>query len=200
MADVRERLLESAAALFASKGYAATTVREIVERTGVTKPAMYYYFRSKEGIFLDLMRPPLEGFVGRIESAMNEKGSCRKRLSLLCMYAYDDFVRNLDLARILFSFYYGPPQGAPRIDIDAVHLRFQECVIRVLKDGIRSGEVRRGEPEDMMWIVAGAVNVAMELELVRPSQSIGRRGIERMLDVIFDGIAGNGTREKGKER
>ncbi|MEW6718858.1 MAG: TetR/AcrR family transcriptional regulator [Thermodesulfobacteriota bacterium] len=200
MADVRERLLGSAAALFASKGYAATTVREIVERAGVTKPAMYYYFRSKEGIYRDLMQGPLDGFVGRIESVMREKGTCRERLSRICLYAYDDFVRNLDLARILFSFYYGPPQGAPFVDFDAVHLRFQDCVIRVLEDGIRGGEIRRGNPADMMWVVAGAVNVVMELELCRPSQAVGRKGIERMLDVIFEGIAGNGARGKGKER
>ena len=45
--EARERLLSGATELFASKGYAATTVREIVERAGVTKPVLYYYFRSK---------------------------------------------------------------------------------------------------------------------------------------------------------
>ena len=52
----RQRLLNSAAELFNSKGYAATTVREIVKAAGVTKPVLYYYFRNKEGIFLELMR------------------------------------------------------------------------------------------------------------------------------------------------
>jgi TetR/AcrR family transcriptional regulator len=198
--EVRGRLLASAAALFSAKGYAATTVREIVERAGVTKPAMYYYFRSKEGIYLDLMRAPLEGFDGHIESAMRDKGSSRERLVRLCLLAYDDFVRNLSLARVMFSIYYGPPQGAPYIDFDAVQMKFQECVIRVLKEGIRSGEVRKGNPVDMMWTVAGAVNVAMEIELCRPGQSIGRGGIVRMLDIVFDGIAGSGATGKGKGR
>ena len=196
--DVRARLLGSAAELFSTKGYAGATVREIVARAGVTKPAMYYYFHSKEGIYLDLMRPPLKGFTERIESAAREKGTFRERITRLCLRSYDDFVRNLPIARILFSFYYGPPQGAPHIDFDAVHLRFQEIVTGLLKEGIRGGEFRRGNPVDMMWAVAGAVNVAMELELCRPGQSIGRGGIVRMLGIIFDGIAGDGRGAPGK--
>ena len=46
----RARLLEAATALFAEKGYATTSVREIVARAGVTKPVLYYYFGNKEGL------------------------------------------------------------------------------------------------------------------------------------------------------
>ena len=53
---VRERLLTGATELFTRKGYAATTVREIVAAAGVTKPVLYYYFRNKEGIYLELIR------------------------------------------------------------------------------------------------------------------------------------------------
>jgi len=196
--DVRGRLLDSAAALFSTKGYAATTVREIVGRAGVTKPVLYYYFRSKEGIYLDLMQRPLRGFVEHLKDAMKEKGTSRERLARLCLLAYDDFVANLSLARVMFSIYYGPPQGAPFVDFDAVQLKFQECLVQVLREGVRGGEFRRGNATDRMWAVAGAVNVAMELELCRPGQSIGRDGIVRMLDIGFAGIAGHGRGAAGK--
>ena len=51
----RERLLETAIGMFAEKGYAGTSVREIVERAGVSKPVLYYYFQSKEGLFLAIL-------------------------------------------------------------------------------------------------------------------------------------------------
>ena len=57
--SVRERLLVSASRLFAQKGYAGTTVREIVDAAGVTKPVLYYYFGNKEGIYLALMKEAL---------------------------------------------------------------------------------------------------------------------------------------------
>ena len=200
--EARERLLSGATALFASKGYAATTVREIVERAGVTKPVLYYYFRSKEGIYLDLMREPFSEFAALVEEAVLEAGSARERLFRLCLMAYDIFIENLDAARVMYSIYYGPPQGAPFIDFDAYHRRFQEAVLQVLRDGIRGGEFRRVDLHDAMWAVIGAVNVAMEVELCHPPQSLGRDGVRRVLETVLEGIAmkRKGTGEKGRKR
>ncbi|MCE1227092.1 MAG: TetR/AcrR family transcriptional regulator, partial [Geobacteraceae bacterium] len=50
-ANVRQRLLDAALQLFSTKGYAATSVRELVEAAGVTKPVLYYYFKNKEGLY-----------------------------------------------------------------------------------------------------------------------------------------------------
>jgi AcrR family transcriptional regulator len=198
--DVRKRLLASATELFAIKGYASTTVREIVGRAGVTKPVLYYYFGSKEGIYLDLMREPIRGFLDHVAGAVEEAGTARERVERLCLLAYDDFVRHLALARVMYAIYYGPPQGAPFIDFDAMQLQFQDAVVAVLREGIRSGEFRRGKASDMMWTVIGAANVAMEVELCRPSQSVGRDGLRRMLRLIFDGIASRRDGSTGNGR
>ena len=47
---IASKLLEAAVRLFATKGYPATSTREIVEAAGVTKPMLYYYFQNKEGL------------------------------------------------------------------------------------------------------------------------------------------------------
>ena len=189
--EVRERLLSGATGLFAAKGYAATTVREIVERAGVTKPVLYYYFRSKEGIYLDLMREPFSEFAALVEEAVLEAGSAKDRLFRLCLQAYDIFVENIDAARVMYSIYYGPPQGAPFVDFDAYHHRFQEAVLQVLREGIRDGEFRRVNLADAMWAVIGALNVAMEVELCHPQQSLGRAGVRRVLELVLEGIVMN---------
>jgi TetR/AcrR family transcriptional regulator len=189
--EVRERLLSGATGLFAAKGYAATTVREIVERAGVTKPVLYYYFRSKEGIYLDLMREPFGRFAALVEEAVLEAGSAKDRLFRLCLHAYDIFVENIDAARVMYSIYYGPPQGAPFVDFDAYHHRFQEAVVQVLREGIRVGEFRRVNLSDAMWAVIGALNVAMEVELCHPQQSLGRDGVRRVLELVLEGIVMN---------
>ena len=177
-----------ATALFASKGYAATTVREIVERAGVTKPVLYYYFRSKEGIYLDLMREPFGKFTAIVEETLHTGGSARERLFRLCLMAYDIFAENIDAARVMYSIYYGPPQGAPFIDFDAYHRRFQEAVLQVVQEGIRDGEFRRVEMHDATWAVIGGLNVAMEVELCHPPQSLGRDGVRRVLEIVLEGI------------
>ena len=58
--DTRERILEVAIDLFIEEGYEKTSLREIAERVGVTKPALYYHFENKEAIFRTLLQPILE--------------------------------------------------------------------------------------------------------------------------------------------
>jgi AcrR family transcriptional regulator len=200
--EVRERLLSGATRLFASKGYAATTVREIVERAGVTKPVLYYYFRNKEGIYLDLMREPFGRFTAIVEETLLEAGSARERLFRLCLRAYDIFIENIDAARVMYSIYYGPPQGAPFVDFDAYHHRFQEAVLQIVREGVRDGEFRRVNLDDAVLAVIGPLNVAMEVELCHPLRSIGRDGVRRVLELVLEGIATvrNAGGENGRKR
>jgi AcrR family transcriptional regulator len=48
--DTRERIQQVALELFAEHGYDKTALREIAERLGVTKAALYYHFKTKEDI------------------------------------------------------------------------------------------------------------------------------------------------------
>ena len=56
--DKRERILRAAEALFDAQGYANTTIEQIVQQLGVTKPFVYYYFRNKLEIFETLSWAP----------------------------------------------------------------------------------------------------------------------------------------------
>lgn len=51
----KEELLECALTLFSEKGYESTGINEIVQTVGVTKPTLYYFFQSKEGIFEEIL-------------------------------------------------------------------------------------------------------------------------------------------------
>ncbi|MZD04495.1 TetR family transcriptional regulator [Streptomyces sp. SID5785] len=59
--NTRQRIQDVALELFAEQGYEKTSLREISERLGVTKAALYYHFKTKEDIvvslFTDLMAP-----------------------------------------------------------------------------------------------------------------------------------------------
>jgi AcrR family transcriptional regulator len=51
----RSRIQEVALELFTEHGYEATSLREIAERLGVTKAALYYHFKTKEDIVSSFM-------------------------------------------------------------------------------------------------------------------------------------------------
>src|ERR1022692_3861800 len=62
--DTRQRIQSVALELFAEQGYERTSLREIAERLGVTKAALYYHFKSKE----DIVRSFTEDYFGRLDA------------------------------------------------------------------------------------------------------------------------------------
>jgi AcrR family transcriptional regulator len=62
--DTRARIQQVALELFAEHGYERTSLREIAERLGVTKAALYYHFKSKE----DIVRSFTEDHFGRLDA------------------------------------------------------------------------------------------------------------------------------------
>lgn len=198
--SVRQRLLEGAAELFTQKGYASTTVREIVAAAGVTKPVLYYYFRNKEGIYLELMQEAFAKMDELVAISLEEQVSPIQKLLSLCDRAYSLFMENIKSVRVMYAIYYGPHQGAPFFDFDAYHLKFLEAIRRLIEEGIRKGEFRKGNAEDMTWLILGAINVVMEVHLGHPGMGIGREGLARVLKLIFRGISGKKEQSKGERR
>ncbi|MFD0275996.1 TetR/AcrR family transcriptional regulator [Kitasatospora sp. NPDC127111] len=61
--DTRARIIAVALELFAEQGYERTSLREIADRLGVTKAALYYHFKTKDDIvhgIVDSMAAPID--------------------------------------------------------------------------------------------------------------------------------------------
>src|SRR5262249_10702178 len=75
----RAQLVDVGRALFAERGYEATSVEEIAERAGISKPIVYEHFGGKEGLYAVIVDREVEHIVGRIVEAISS-GSPRERL------------------------------------------------------------------------------------------------------------------------
>ena len=186
--DIREKLLQSALRLFTQKGYASTTVREIVAETGVSKPVLYYYFENKEGIYRELMQRFLTSMDSIFDNAPAADKPIREQLFQLAEKMFVIAVQNRDALRLLHAIYYGPPQGAPVFDFDAHYLHSFEHVRKIVRKGIRSGELAPGREEDIAWLLMAAAQIAIEEQICDRPPLIDRHQLKRILEVLFRGI------------
>src|SRR5512133_1460915 len=62
---MRVRIMNQAANLFVTSGYAGISMREIAEAVGVSKAGLYYHFKDKEDLFIEILKDNLEE-IGRI--------------------------------------------------------------------------------------------------------------------------------------
>jgi AcrR family transcriptional regulator len=83
-ASTRDQILETAMGLFTVQGYDATSLRQIADRLGVTKAALYYHFPAKEHLAIELTRPWLDAISNLIalhqQDAALDQDSRRRRL------------------------------------------------------------------------------------------------------------------------
>lgn len=90
--DNREMILQCALELFYKRGYDAAGVQEIVEMAGITKPTMYYYFKSKRGLLEALVEEKGGPLLREICKVQERKAGFEEQLYGLARI-YLDFCR-----------------------------------------------------------------------------------------------------------
>ena len=194
---VRDRLLRAATELFAQKGYAATSVSEIVGAAGVTKPILYYYFKHKEGLYLEILHEAYGRMDAVVEQGLERTGSAFERFKLLLGELLDLLIEKTDVARMIYSVYYGAPQGAPAFDFDVHWFKYLATLQRIIEDGIQAGEIQGECAEEVMLTVAGLMSITMEMRLSRrEALELDRDRMERLLRMLFIGIATDKVRRE----
>jgi TetR/AcrR family transcriptional regulator len=187
--EARERLLAAALEQFTRRGYAATSVREICLAAGVTKPVLYYYFKSKEGLYLQLMEDSYSRFETTLAELSSFSGSVRQRVIRFCESVFDASVQQLELVKLLYSIYYGAPQGAPQFNLDQYYNRMLQVISALIQEGIDAGEIRPGTVNDMVWAALACMSIAIEEQLCHCNPRLDRAAMTRMLDIVFDGLS-----------
>jgi AcrR family transcriptional regulator len=85
--DTRSRIQEVALELFTEHGYEATSLREIAERLGVTKAALYYHFKTKDDIVTSFMEDRAEAVEEIVAWGQAQPRTVETRLEILRRYA-----------------------------------------------------------------------------------------------------------------
>src|SRR3954467_2858043 len=91
MKDTRTRIQSVALELFIEQGYEATSLREIAERLGVTKAALYYHFKTKDDIVASLVADRLGVLDRLIDWVVLQPRTPETRRELLERYCEDLF-------------------------------------------------------------------------------------------------------------
>ena len=78
----REQLLEVAARIFAERGYQATTMDDVAEAAGVTKPLLYQHFNSKKDLYLELVDEVAGRILAGIAAANQQAATGREKVEL----------------------------------------------------------------------------------------------------------------------
>jgi TetR/AcrR family transcriptional regulator len=191
-ATSQERILSTALDLFAVKGYDATSVREICEAAGITKPTLYYFYGSKEGVLRALLIGGFERFRHLVDSAMARPGSFRARLKALARAIFESAHRQPSLWRFIHSIVWAPPSTAPGQSESCTE--FYDGVVRVIAaaadEATKRGELVAGGSEVRMIVLMGAITEAATGYVISGEPELTPALADELIDTILDGWSG----------
>ena len=156
-AEKKEGILNTAAEIFARKGYEKTTLEEIAAELKMTKGSLYYYFRGKEDILFQslLIAHRLANDVLRKIAA--KKGlSPKEKLSLAIKEHVKVLTKKFVYATLRQQDLLLP--GKLRDAVMAERDRFQNTFMRIIREGIEDGSFRQADRKMISFAILGSVN------------------------------------------
>jgi AcrR family transcriptional regulator len=161
----RHQLMAYAAARFAEGGFHPTSVAEIVQGLGVGKGVFYWYFDSKDELFIEILRDAQQDLRRSQQHAIAAEPEPLRRIECGIRASMRWFGENRHLVN-LFQFAATEERFAP------VLRRGQDVAladaVKHVKDGIVAGVIRDGEPEVLAHAMLGVINhLVRELIFVR---------------------------------
>jgi AcrR family transcriptional regulator len=185
----RSRIMLEAARLFTRKGFAATSVREIVQAAGVTKPTLYYYYKNKDELFLNILDFALASYVQTLDTGIAAPGNARERVKAFLCSIFDLMSNNLDILRFVHAAFYGPEDSTPRYDLEATHNLLHSKLDQLLEGLAHEGELDRADAPAMAMLVHGLIE-ALQCQLMKPhTPSPTLEHILHCVDLLLDGGA-----------
>lgn len=138
----RAELLAIAAELFATRGFLATTVREIADEAGILSGSLYHHFDSKESMAEEILRGFLEEQKQAYEQVLRETDDPREAIAELIRVSF----RAMQRDRAAIAIFQNESKYLSQFDRFAFLRQsandFERLWTRVLQDGQRRGVFR----------------------------------------------------------
>ena len=190
--DARTRLLQAAISLFGEKGYASTSVREIVVKAGVTKPVLYYYFESKEGLFLAILDWAKELQDRILSEVLEKEGNFLERILRFFQITFQGVIEHEELIKMIHGLVWGPPQGIRVYDFVQFHERMIETIETIYLDGVAKGEVDEADSKEVASLVFAIFDFCLNHYLIS-HDTLDLKRPECLLKLAFHGLKSGRT-------
>lgn len=190
----RRQLLTAARRVFAERGFEATTMADVSRAAGLSYGVAYWYFESKEALFLALLEAEEEALRARLAGALDapEVVDLASGLAAAVTALFVAFDEDRHAARLLFRDRHTLGDEYAR-RLTAVNRRFVGELEWMLAEGQLRGEVRSGPPR-LLALAAAALVGQVVLRRLSDDDGLGAEDAAALtVSLLLDGM---GPREE----
>ncbi|GAC1634645.1 MAG: hypothetical protein NVS9B10_30750 [Nevskia sp.] len=154
-------ILEAAAEAFARAGFDSVSIADIAVQAGVSKANIFHHFKSKEALYLAVMREACKGHAEFTEALLARADVASvEKLRQLIRYDFEDLFENEQRSHLVVREILNTGCRTGRTMIQPVFLRNFNAVVGLLRQGQERGEFRRDlDPSVVAWMIGGTVMI-----------------------------------------
>ncbi|HUW62239.1 MAG TPA: TetR/AcrR family transcriptional regulator [Candidatus Bathyarchaeia archaeon] len=187
------KLLDSALALFSEKGYKGTTIREIIERAGVTRPVLYYYFKNKEDLFCRIVETSFAELGADLDQIIQTPGSCHAKLTAVMSATFAGAEESVGMVRLLLQAVFASPAEGLRLDMTKMVEGRLDRLARIMQEGLDAGELDGGDAQSLALVFAGIMDMHIMAKIYRPEAVLAPDLADYLVDLFVKGAGGGAT-------
>lgn len=182
-----EQLVQIAAELFARKGYAGTSLRDISDAAGITKAALYYWFPEKEQLFERVVASRLAALVERVEQAAAQGSDPVDRIRRIMRVCAEQMDRDRAGWMASSDTFWSNFNQAQREAVVPLRDRFERTLRECVREAIETGQLRAVDAAIATRLMLSGLNM-----LPRWHKPGGRLSaaqvVEQYLDIVLAGL------------
>ncbi len=147
---VRRKIIDTASALYARKGFTATSIEEIAEAAGVSLPVTYHYVRNKSEIMRLIMEDVLQAFRDGLTTQIKGVADPEERLAIAVVLYH----RVLDQQRDKVLLIYQKSSAldrASRARVMQLEVEVAEIFGAIIREGVESGVFKAADVDLMAY-------------------------------------------------
>jgi AcrR family transcriptional regulator len=185
----RQQILDAALRLFGTHGYAGTSTQAIVAASRVSKPAIYYYFGSKEGLFQTIIDEIEDQLFASASHAVGKSASVHDQLVELSAAAFEFAQENPSALGVLALELLPPMQRYPHWNQCLTKIKRRHAVIgKIVDQGIREGILQNElTSEELVVSFLGLLHNHILHFLANPHWPLNRRTAEIVVSLFLHG-------------
>ncbi|MES3015944.1 MAG: TetR/AcrR family transcriptional regulator [Pseudomonadota bacterium] len=184
----RERILLEAARLFRHHGYAATTLREVADASGIKAGSIYYHFESKEQILGEVLDKGIQVVADAVRQrvdALPESATARQRIAAAIEGHLWGLLHHGDFTSANIRI-YGQIPTAAKNSHRKIRRSYADYWDRLLEDALKRGELRVDTSTAVIRLfVIGALN--WTVEWYNPQKGSFADFAKQVTAIVFDG-------------
>jgi AcrR family transcriptional regulator len=184
----RDDILMAAKAVFSQRGFHATTVADVARAAGVSYGSIYWYFDSKDALFLALMESDEAALRARIWTAARDAGEgALDRVRAAVRATFEFFEADRAAVRLLFreSLTLG---GEFERHLFAMQGRFMADVEAVVMGAQERGALVAGPPDLIAFSIVGLVAQVAHRRLVTDDDLGVDEAADFVVNLVFNGL------------